>query len=193
MALRLTTSQLAATEAPTPGLRDRDADAAGAAAIAVAGAAALQAGDFAAYQAQFARAAELTDPNRRYQAYRALLEHAFSAGAAAHGRAVVEILVALAGGAVTALEHTPAEPVLLNYAGVALHELWSLDAARALFKAAERLDPEVPHVRRNLRLCRRAQARGGPAAEATCTPRCRDSPGGRRRSPPPRGRRPASS
>ena len=153
MALRLTTSQLAATEAPTPRLRDRDADAAAAGAIAVAGAAALQAGDFAAYQAQFARAAELEDPNRRYQAYRALLEHAFRAGAAAHGRAAIEILVALAGGALTALEQTAAEPVLLNYAGVALHELWSLDAARALFKAAERLDPEVPHLRRNLRLC----------------------------------------
>ena len=44
----------------------------------------------------------------------------------------------------------PREPILLNYAGVALYELWSLDAAHALFKAAHGLDPALPHLKRNL-------------------------------------------
>ena len=44
----------------------------------------------------------------------------------------------------------PREPVLLNYAGVALYELWSLDAAHAMFKAAQALDPALPHLKRNL-------------------------------------------
>ena len=41
--------------------------------------------------------------------------------------------------------------MLLNYAGVILYELWALDAARALFLAAQRLDPELPHLERNLK------------------------------------------
>jgi tetratricopeptide (TPR) repeat protein len=153
MALRLTTSQLATNDAPAPGAPYADLDGPAVTAIAVAGSIALQAGKLDDYQEQFARAAKLTDPNRRYQCQRALLEHAFTACGQASGRTAVEILVALATGAVTALEENPAEPVLLNYAGVAFHELWSLDAARDLFKAAQRLDREVPHVRRNLRQC----------------------------------------
>ena len=48
--------------------------------------------------------------------------------------------------------------MLLNYAGVALYELWSLDAAFAMFKAAHRLDPSIPHLQRNLQeLARRRQ------------------------------------
>lgn len=48
------------------------------------------------------------------------------------------------------LEEEPREPLLLNYAGIAIYELWSLDGARALFQAALRLDPSLPHVRSNL-------------------------------------------
>ena len=58
--------------------------------------------------------------------------------------------MAVAAGAIEALESEPCEPVLLNYAGVALYELWSLDAAHAIFKAAHGLDPALPHLKRNL-------------------------------------------
>ncbi len=61
------------------------------------------------------------------------------------------LFVAVADAALDALEEEPREPVLLNYAGVALYELWSLDAAHALFKAASRLDPALPHLKRNLK------------------------------------------
>ena len=57
---------------------------------------------------------------------------------------------AVAAGAIKALEDEPREPVLLIYAGVALYELWSLDAAHAMFKAAQLLDPALPHLKRNL-------------------------------------------
>ena len=55
----------------------------------------------------------------------------------------------------------PAEPVLLNYAGVAFYELWSLDAAHTLFSAAYRLDPALPHLGRNLTECKRRRGVGG--------------------------------
>ena len=88
------------------------------------------------------------------------------------------------------LEATPAEPILLNYAGVALYELWSLDAARALFKAAERLDPSAPALRRNLRECaRRAAARAAAqAAAAPGDPGARAPRTGRRATAPGRPR-----
>jgi tetratricopeptide (TPR) repeat protein len=160
MALRLTSSTLAATE-PESGIDGRKADATAAAVIAGRGAAAIQARNWADYQQQFADATELSDPSRRYQAQRALLEHAFTAAAGRGGNELTEVLVALASGALSVLEETPAEPIVLNYAGVALYELWSLDAARALFKAAQRLDPDVPFLRRNLRECARRRRAGG--------------------------------
>ncbi len=49
-----------------------------------------------------------------------------------------------------ALEREPAEPVLLNMCGVLLYELIELGGAEALFRAAQRLDPDLPHVERNL-------------------------------------------
>ena len=54
--------------------------------------------------------------------------------------------------------------MLLNYAGVALYELWSLDGARALFQAALRLDPSLPHVRRNLEEIGRRRAQPSAAS-----------------------------
>ncbi len=61
-----------------------------------------------------------------------------------------QVFVAAATGAIGALEQEPREPILLNYAAVALYELWSLDAAHAIFKAAHALDPALPHLKRNL-------------------------------------------
>ena len=54
--------------------------------------------------------------------------------------------------------------MLLNYAGVLLYELWSLDAAAALFAAARRLDPELANVQRNLdEIARRRKGGVAPA------------------------------
>ncbi len=41
---------------------------------------------------------------------------------------------------------TPREPVLLNFAGVLLYELGAIVAAEALFRAAQRLDPDLADV-----------------------------------------------
>src|SRR4051794_35342084 len=58
-----------------------------------------------------------------------------------------------------ALEREPSEPVLLNLTGVLLYELGETGGAETLFRAALRLDPQIPHVEDNLAACRaRGQA-----------------------------------
>src|SRR6266516_4349199 len=69
-------------------------------------------------------------------------------------------LLATATAALDALEAEPREPVLLNYAGVALYEVGALQAAELLFGAASDLDPELPHVERNLAECARRRRKG---------------------------------
>ncbi len=78
----------------------------------------------------------------------------------------MELLAAVAAGAVRSLEPEPREPKLLAYAGVAFYELWSLDAAEALFAAAARLDPELGLLERNLEAvrARRRRLRRAPRA-----------------------------
>ena len=71
------------------------------------------------------------------------------------------MFVAVADAALGLLEREPAEPVILNLAGVACYELWSLDAAQALFRAARRLDPELPDIERNLHEVARRQRAAG--------------------------------
>ena len=58
------------------------------------------------------------------------------------------------------LQADPREPVLLNYAGVIFYELGAVKAAQALFAAAQRLDPELPNVERNLAECARRKRAG---------------------------------
>lgn len=129
---------------------DNDPDLSEAPELPARAAALLQAGDLDGYLALFARAARIEDPNRNYQATLKLIEHGFAAAAQARGARLAKIYAALATGAVEALEREPREPRLLNYAGVALYELWSLEAARALFEGAARLDPALGEVSRNL-------------------------------------------
>ena len=103
------------------------------------------------YRALFDRAAKHEDSQARYHARVLLIEEGLSAaGKAASQAQATQLFVAVADAALTALEEEPREPILLNYAGVALYELWSLDAAYDLFKAAGRLDPALPHLKRNL-------------------------------------------
>ncbi len=103
------------------------------------------------YRELFDRAAEHEDAHARYHARVLLIEEGMAAAAKTASRAqATRLFVAIADAALTALEEEAREPILLNYAGVALYELWSLDAAYDLFKAAQRLDSALPHLKRNL-------------------------------------------
>ena len=111
----------------------------------------LTANDLAGYKALFDRAGEHDDPHARYHARVRLIEEGLAAaGQAASSTQATQRFVAAAAGAIDALDAEPREPILLNYAGVALYELWSLDAAHAIFKAAHNLDSALPHLKRNL-------------------------------------------
>src|SRR5436305_2851227 len=119
----------------------------------------LKSGDLKGYKELFALAAQIEDPHRRYQARRALLEQGFAGTRSVPSKDVPAVFVSVAARAIELLEEEPREPVLLNYAGVALYELGSLDAAEKLFKACRRLDESVPHVARNLQeIARRRRA-----------------------------------
>jgi tetratricopeptide (TPR) repeat protein len=120
---------------------------------------ALGNGDVSAFSALFATAGELTDPHRRFHAKLSLIDVGMAVTAHSSEGLATRVYVAVAGAALDMLEDTPSEPTILNLAGVALYELWSLDAARALFRAARRLDPSLSNVDRNLdELARRKRA-----------------------------------
>jgi tetratricopeptide (TPR) repeat protein len=110
----------------------------------------LATGDTAAYRKLFERAAEHEDPNRRYHAQVVLLEQGLGAASQANASRAADIFLAVAQSGIEVLEQEPREPRILNYVGIAFYELWSLEAARALFSAALHLDPSIPHTRRNL-------------------------------------------
>jgi glycosyltransferase involved in cell wall biosynthesis len=121
--------------------------------------AALASRDVAGYRALFEETASIEDPHRRWQARSALVR----VGLGVQGNApavIAPVFAAVADAAVTLLEENPREPLLLNWAGVAFYELGALRPARALFDAALRLDPELPHVGTNLKEIARRKARG---------------------------------
>src|ERR1700722_5610255 len=110
----------------------------------------LPPGELDGYRELFGVLDSIADPHRRYQAGVGLIEQGFAASGGAPRARVGGVFSAIAAGAVELLDRQPSEPKLLNYAGVAFYELWSLDAARALFKAAKRLDPRSEQVDGNL-------------------------------------------
>ncbi|HEX4115526.1 MAG TPA: glycosyltransferase [Solirubrobacteraceae bacterium] len=122
----------------------------------------LAAGKLDDYRRLFGELGSIADQHRRYQAGVSLIELGLAASGDAPRARVGGLFLAIAAGAVELLEQQPSEPKLLNYAGVALYELWSLDAARALFKAAKGLDPRSEQVDDNLAALarRRRQLRG---------------------------------
>src|SRR5437660_710305 len=83
-----------------------------------------------------ARAAAYENPDERYHARVLLTERGLGAAGTAAQAQAVGIFLAIAQSLVDALSEEPREPVLLAYAGVAFYELWSLDAARAMFRSA---------------------------------------------------------
>jgi tetratricopeptide (TPR) repeat protein len=109
-----------------------------------------------AYRDLFTRVGEHDDPHARYAARVALLEEGLGATARVSSASqALGLFVAVAQAGLDALESEPREPLILNYTAIALYELWSIGPARALFEAAQRLDPSLPHVRRNLAECKR--------------------------------------
>src|SRR5271170_4665367 len=118
--------------------------------------------DLHGYGELFDRVATIEDPHRRYWAGVGLVEMGLAARASTTAARSPALLVTLAGGALELLEQAPSEPRLLSLAGVALLELWSLDAAEALLEAARRLDPELAGPERHLRelAARRREGRG---------------------------------
>jgi tetratricopeptide (TPR) repeat protein len=151
MALRLTGSPTTATSATPPD-------------PSVAAAACLDRHDLDGYAALFVEVARIADVHARYAARVRLVESALRAGQSADRARVPAIYLAATRAAVELLEDEPREPLLLNYAGVLLYELWSLDAAAALFAAARRLDPGLANVERNLgEVARRRKGGVAPA------------------------------
>jgi tetratricopeptide (TPR) repeat protein len=148
MALRLP-ADLAASSAPPAG------------APPVAAPPAAETGPVAlgAWRAAWAAAAQET-PARRHARRLRLIEELLGDAGGHRPADLASRLLALADALVAALEDAPREPLLLNHAGVALYELGALRAADALFRAAERLDPQLPFVAGNRAEIRRRRAAG---------------------------------
>src|SRR4051812_13682502 len=128
----------------------------------------LASGDLAGYRALFAQATEEPDAHRRYAVRKELLQAGMSQRGSISQVAPTFLAVATEGLAILADE--PREPVLLNLVGIALYELGALAGARALFEAAQRLDPQLPHVAANLREIKRRRKDGRlPQLPATVT------------------------
>ena len=129
-----------------------------------AAASALAREDLAGYRALLADAAAERNVHARYAMRRTLLEVGLAGPPREAPKAVAQRFAVVAGVAIDALEAEPREPVFLNYAGVALYELGSWAAAEALFRAAHRLSPTLPHVRANLDalVARRSSGRRPP-------------------------------
>ena len=94
----------------------------------------------------------------RYVARRRLLESGLAADAT--GPAAARALLVVADNGLDALADTPAEPMFLNYTGVALYELGALRGAEALFRAARSLRPSDKQPAKNLREVKRARKAG---------------------------------
>jgi tetratricopeptide (TPR) repeat protein len=127
----------------------------------------LAADDLEGYRRLFDAVEAIADVHRRYWAGASLIEQGLRASASAPAARQPALFVALAAGALGVLEREPREPRLLNYAGIILQELWSLDAAEAMFAAAQRLDPQLEDVEHNLaELAVRRRLQHGAAGRA---------------------------
>jgi hypothetical protein len=141
------------------GWRSRVEDATNRAAAAMAG------GDLGGLDAIFDQLEGWDDLQRAYQARCRVAELAL-AFTPPQASAWPQVFAATARRLLDALEREPREPVLLNYAGVLLYELTAMGAAESLFKAAMRLDPELPHVADNLSAARSRTGGRGPVKGA---------------------------
>ena len=126
----------------------------------------LDGGDLSGYRALFGQLDAIEDRQRRYWTSLNLTELGLAASARTPSARLPDLLATVADGVLETLELEPREPKLLNYAGVVFYELWSLDAAQALFEAVARLDPQMRQSEGNLAKIaqRRRRLRGTPRA-----------------------------
>ena len=157
MALRLSTTASVAVPtaavAPDLALLDRASTA-------------LTVGDVEGYRPLVTETGAIADPHRRYVARRTLIELGLQASGRA-GADTAAILLATGGTALDALAESPAEPVLLNLAGVLLYKMGAQRGAETLFDAAHALDPEVENLSDNrdtVKALRRRNQRMTPPA-----------------------------
>src|SRR3954447_20532776 len=122
----------------------------------------LRAGDHDSYRSLWDEARQIEDDDSRYRARLELLEAGFAAADGVAPARLAPILLEVANAGVGALEEEPREPVLLNYVGVALYELGAGQPAERLFRAALRLDPELPNAEANLEQPRKRGGRSLP-------------------------------
>jgi hypothetical protein len=102
----------------------------------VAATALLAREDLAGFRALFADVASEPGPHGPYKARKAIVEAGLQGPDRESPKAVAHRFATTAALALDALEENAREPVLLNYAGVALYEIGALAAAEGLFKAA---------------------------------------------------------
>jgi tetratricopeptide (TPR) repeat protein len=123
--------------------------------------AAVRSLDFSRLGVAFADTATWDDGQRAFQAQRQLVELAFAAQEQLDTAAWIDLYLETASALVAVLEREPSEPVMLNYLGVLLYELTEVDAAGSLFRAAGSLDPQLEHVRSNLKAAKQRKRAGG--------------------------------
>ncbi len=120
----------------------------------------LAAADVGGYARLLESIETIEDPHRRYWAGAGVIEQGLAASASAPPARRPLVLAALAAGALELLAGEPSEPRLLDYAGIALSELYMFDAAEAMFDASARLDAHLEgldgHVRELAERRRRA-------------------------------------
>ncbi|MEA2427890.1 MAG: hypothetical protein QOF37_1518 [Thermoleophilaceae bacterium] len=152
MALRLSTPKSSAPAQPAR-VAER---------LAARAQSALFARDLKAYRGVFDDTADIEDVHRRYQARKMLIEAGLASAGDGRQKDLPQLFLTVARATLSLLDEEPREPYYLNYLGVALYELGSLEAAEQLFRAALRLDDTVPHVESNLReIQRRRRERAG--------------------------------
>ena len=110
---------------------------------------AIASGDLDRLATAFAELSGWDDRHRAHQARCGIVEAVLSYRPASSDAWVAPFVVTAAA-LLESLEDEPRDPVLLNHAGVFLYELLEGAAAEELFKAALRLDPNLPFAAANL-------------------------------------------